>query len=340
MEKAVRRVGNLFDRLTSFEHLYAAAKKAIKGSGGKRDTHRFFFYLEPELLCIRRELLDRSYEPGAYRYFTIHEPKERVISVAPFRDRVVHHALVSVLEPIYERVFIHDSYATRKGKGTHRAVARAQQYVRNNEYYLKADIRKYFPTIDHGILLAIIERKIKDRDVQWLTRRIIARSGDPGLPIGNLTSQFFANVYLDVFDHYMKDRLGVRHYLRYMDDFVVFSNSKTELKNLRDLAADFLANTLRLSLKTESCYINRRLNGLSFLGTRIFPNLIRLKRENLTRTLARVRKREQQFVGGEIEEEEYRDSMMSLMAHLQTYDTRNLLKDVFYGHVSERAPTG
>ncbi len=285
---------------------------------------------------LRRSFTDRTYRPGKYRYFTIYEPKERIISVVPFRDRVVHHALVSVLEPIYEKVFISDSYATRKGKGAHRAVARAKIFLKANAFYLKADIRKYFPSMDHSVLLKIIKRKIKDKEAFWLIEKIIRNSGERGLPIGNLTSQFFANVYLDLFDHYIKDRLGVRRYIRYMDDFVVFSNRKEDLKDILDEAYRLLKSRLHLELKWESCYINTRSNGLSFLGVRIFPTLIRIKSENLKRTLSRMRRREWEFSQGYIEEAKYLQSMMSLTGHLQAYNTRSLMKSIMKGQLSQR----
>ena len=330
----MRRIGNLFSGLTSFENLYAAAQKAIRGSSAKREALRFFFALEPEIIKIRQELRRKTYSPGAYRYFTISEPKKRTISVAPFRDKVVHHALVAALEPIYERQFIYDSYATRKGKGTHRAIARAQRFLKSNPFYLKADIAKYFPSMDHAVLLEILGRKIKDRDVLWLAERIIRNSGEGGLPIGNLTSQFFANVYLDAFDHYIKDRLGRRCYLRYMDDFVVFSNDKSELKRVLAEARRFLKERLALDLKEGQCYINTRMNGLSFLGVRIFPALVRVKSENLRRTMAKLKRSEWQFSKGAISERAYLQSMMSLTGHLASFDTRNLMKNVTKGQLS------
>jgi len=334
MEQGVRRIGNLFDRLVSFENLYGAAGRAMKGSKGKREASRFFFHLESELFRIQKELDNRTYTPGAYHYFKVYEPKERIISVAPFRDRVVHHALVSVLEPIYEKVFIFDSYATRKDKGTHRAIARAQSFLQQKTFYLKADIEKYFPSMDHAVLLQMIGRKIKDKKILWLVERIVKNSGEKGLPIGNLTSQFFANVYLDAFDHYIKDTLGLGCYLRYMDDFVVFSNNKAELKTVLKKAELFLHERLHLRLKQRACRINTRLHGLSFLGVRIFPSLIRVRRENLGRTLAKIKHRQWQLALGYIDEEECSQSLMSLIGHLQSYNTHELMRSMLRGQLS------
>ena len=216
----MKRYGHLWEGMISFENLLRAAEKARRGKRFKPGAARFFFRLEPELLRLQEELANLTYRPGPYRTFTIYEGKPRQISAAPFRDRVVHHALTGILEPIFERSFIHDSYACRKGKGTHAAVNRCQHFARRHAYVLKADVRKYFPSIDHAILKELIARRIKDPSVLHLVSTIIDHSnpqpsviawfpGDDlftpierrrGLPLGNQTSQFFANVYLDPLD--------------------------------------------------------------------------------------------------------------------------------------------
>ena len=248
----MKRHGNLWDRMISFESLLHAAHAAARGKRFKPGVARFVFDLERQLLLLHEELASKTYRPGPYRTFTIYEGKTRQISAAPFRDRVVHHALTGVLEPIFERSFIFDSYACRKGKGTHAAVDRCQQFARRYRYVLKADVRKFFPSIDHQILKTLITRKIKDPDVLWLVGLIIDHSNpqDPvlmwfpgddlftpterrrGLPLGNQTSQFFANVYLDPLDHFVCDRLG-SSYVRYVDDFLVFADDKRRLHEVR-----------------------------------------------------------------------------------------------------------
>src|SRR5262249_8261152 len=242
----MKRHGNLWENVISFEALLRAAVQACKGKRYRPNVASFHFNLEHELSALHEELSTKTYRPGAYRTFFIHEPDPRQISAAPYRDRVVHHALVNVLEPIYERTFIADSYACRKGKGTHAAVRRCQHFARRFRYVLKADVQKFFPSLDHEILKALVARKIKDRDVLWLVGQVIDGSnpqeevlnpfpGDArftpgerrrGIPIGNQTSQFFANVYLDPLDHFVKDRLGIQGYVRYVDDFLVFSDDK------------------------------------------------------------------------------------------------------------------
>jgi retron-type reverse transcriptase len=314
----MKRIGNLFDQVTDYQTLLLAFRRARRGTGWTAETRHFFFHLEPELLRLQETLETGRYRPGAYRYFPIRDPKPRLIAVAPFRDRVVHHAIVHALEPVYERCFIHDSYATRPGKGTHAAIRRAQTFARRWPWYLKMDIEKYFESADHGVLLGLLERKLKDRRLLALLERIIhngAISGR-GLPIGNLTSQFLANVYLDPLDHYLKEEQGVRGYLRYMDDFVAFGENKQELLTLRHTIGDYLTERLRLRLKIDATWLNRSSHGLSFLGMRVFPNLIRVKPENRRRSLKRLQRRLAQWAAGEIDDARLAQSLTSIQAHL------------------------
>lgn len=329
----MKRVGNLYPRIADFGNLYLAFRKAFKGAKRSGETLAFYFNMEWELLALRKELAERSYAPGGYRYFNVYDPKERTIAVAPFRDRVVHHAIVNVLEPIYESRFIFDSYATRKDKGTHRAVLRAQEFLRKHQWYLKADIQQYFASVNIDIMASILGRKIKDKDTMRLLRLILdcGGNGSQGLPIGNLTSQFLANVYLDPFDHFVKETLQVKQYIRYMDDLVIFSDDRQKLKDLRGELSAYLKDELELSLKEKSVIINQRSNGLSFLGTRVFPKLIRIKRENLTRSMRRYRHQEREFQAGKIDEETLCQSVQSIVGHMSFYDTLNLRKCVFTG---------
>ena len=230
----------LWDRLTSFSNLCLAYKKAARGKRGKAAVAAFEFDLETNLFDLQAELKSGHYQPGAYTSFLIHDPKRRLISAAPFRDRVVHHALCNLIEPLFERQFIFDTYANRVGKGTHRALDRATQYLRRFRYVLPLDICQFFPAIDHAILFARLSRTLHDPRVLDLCQRIL-RSGQDvlvaeyqmtyfpgddlfaahrprGLPIGNLTSQFWANVYLNDLDHFIKRHLRVPGYVRYVDD--------------------------------------------------------------------------------------------------------------------------
>jgi len=317
----MRRIGNLFDRVTSYENLLASFRLAVRGCGKTGPVCHFFYHLEPEILRLQEELAKGTYRPGPYRHFTIYDPKERIIAVAPFRDRVVHHAVVRVLTPIYERIFIHDSYATRPNKGTHAAIKRAQSFLRRWEWYLKLDIEKYFYTVDHDILMGLLKRKLKDPHLLDLLDRIIRnpRSFGKGIPIGNLTSQFLANVYLDPLDHEIKDRMGVRGYIRYMDDMVLFAESKAELVSLKIRIERFLLERLALPLKSEVSCLNRSSHGLSFLGMRIFPRFIRVKPENRRRSVKRMEKRLKEWRQGRISEETLEQSLASMVGHLRYF---------------------
>lgn len=250
-------------------------------------------------------------------------------------DRVVHHALVSVLEPIYEKIFITDSYATRKNKGSHRAIRQAQVYLKKHRYFLKIDIQKYFESIKHSILSEILTRKIKDKDILALVQVIIANNDlsqntntGVGLPIGNLTSQFFANVYLDIFDHFVKEELRVA-YIRYMDDMVFFSDDKSRLKEILVKAEEYLDTKLQLKLKEKAVIINTATHGLSFLGFRIFPNLIRVKNENIKRMKKNIKIKQYAHQQHKITEQELAHSINGVIEFVKTADSLRLRQKIF-----------
>jgi len=331
----VKRIGYLSEELCSFQNLHKAFRRAFGASGRHQEACEFHFHLEKELLRLKEELEDNTYQPSPYRYFEISDPKKRTISVAPFRDRIVHHALVGILEPVFEKRFIYDSYATRKEKGTHKAIRRAQEFMKKNYFFLKTDVAKYFDSISHDILMELLRTKIKDENVLILAERIIRNSDTSreiqegvGLPIGNLTSQFFANVYLDPQDHYMKDKLGVKYYIRYMDDMVMFSDSRNELKSLLKQMRFFLRDRLKLVLKERVTQINTRLHGLPFLGFRVFPNLLRIRQENFRRLKGRMRQREKEFENGLISEETFVMSVRSMFEHIGFADSLNLRRSL------------
>lgn len=317
----MRRVNHLFDTFCSFPNLHSAWKKTRRGSGRSAESALFFSDLEKELILLKKALHAGTWQPGPYRYFDIFDPKHRTIAVSDFRDRVIHHALVNVLEPVFEKIFIVDSFATRKEKGVHAAVFRAQHFLRGYSFFLKTDVEKFFDSVHHDTLLEILARKIKDKAVLAVCEKVIRHGSatDRGLPIGNRTSQFFANVYLNPLDHFLKDHLRVRGYVRYMDDFVVFENDKNRLKSLKKATEDFLQEKLRLQLKPSSTFFNRPENGLSFLGRRIFPSVIRLRNENLRRITRRVALRERDMMRGDLDEAAFLHSMNSYWAMLSYY---------------------
>jgi len=318
----MKRIGNLFAQTCEFAHLLRAAKKARQGCGWTEETSHFFFYQEPELAALQREMLDGSYRPGAYRFFEVRDPKRRTIAVAPFRDRVAHHAMVAVMEPIFERCFIHDSYATRKGKGTHLAVERAQSFCRRWPWYMRMDVEKFFDSVNHDILLRLAARKIKDRRFLDLLEHIVrnASLSDIGLPIGNLTSQFLANVYLDPLDHFIKNHWRVPGYVRYMDDWVTFAEEKSDLLWMRPKIEAFLSDRLRLRLKPTGTWINRTAHGLSFVGWRIFPHHIRQRPKTRKRNLRRLKERMAQWRTGAINDASLASSLNSIIGHVRHFN--------------------
>lgn len=322
----MKRVGHLYEQFVTFENLLKAYRKARKATGKSREAQEFAFRLEPELLCLQRELQAGTWTPSPYRYFTIYEPKRRTISAAAFRDRVVHHALIQVIEPVFDPTFIHHSYATRKEKGVHVAREHAQRLMRRFPYYLKVDVDGYFASIHHEILCSLLNRKIKDARLMALMRRIIeAPNPDQvGLPIGNLTSQFFGNVYLNPLDHHLCDELGCRGYLRYMDDMLVFSRDRKALKGYLKAMTAFTQEQLKLELKARATLFGSSQDGLPFLGARIFRKTIRIKRENFQRTKRRLKQAYAQYLAGTLTEEAYQASLNGHMACLKQYDSLGL----------------
>ncbi|MEO5333743.1 MAG: reverse transcriptase/maturase family protein [Magnetococcus sp. YQC-5] len=325
----MKRHGNLFSQVIDFGNLLAAAHRARQGCGWGNETMRFFFYLEPELLYLRNDLANGRYQPGPYRLFEVRDPKQRTIAVAPFRDRVVHHALVAVIESIYEPIFISDSFATRKGKGVHAAIHRAQEFLRLWPWHIKMDVEKFFDSVNHDILLALLARRFKDRPLMALLEQIVRNSSLPGIgiPIGNLTSQFLANVYLDPFDHQVKECWCIPGYVRYMDDWVIFGESREDLLTLLPRIEDFLQERLCLYLKPTGTRLDHSGRGLGFLGMRLFPNLIRHASKNQKRSLRRIEERMNQWKNGELTDEHLSHSLNSTVGHLRHFKPKMRIPD-------------
>lgn len=344
----MKRIGELWPTLVSYENLLLAYRKARRGKRTEAAVERFEFRREHELVRLQRELTDGTYRPGPYHTFTLHDTKPRLISAAPFRDRVVHHAFCNVVEPIFERTFIFDSYASRCGKGTHAAVKRYQHFAQSRKYVLKCDVRRFFPSIDHQLLQVRLERKLKDRRVLDLAATIIAHSnaqvdvpglfpGDDlftqserrrGLPIGNQTSQFFGNVCLDGLDHFMKEALHCRAYIRYVDDFVVLDNDKAHLAEIRTAIERFLL-TQRLWLHPTKRVISRVEDGLPFLGYRVWPTHRRLTKLGLRRFRRRMRRYQRWFHQGVLTATELTQRMRAWIGHAQQADSWRLRTDLF-----------
>ncbi len=330
----MKRIGYLFEQVCDFLSMERAAYRAFRANRGNGDALAFMFRLEPELLQLQRDLEDGSYRPGPYHTFTIWEPKERRVAAAPFRDRVVHHAVCAVLEPVFERRYIHDSYACRNGKGSHRALRRAFGFARSSRYFLKCDVARYFESIDHAVLKGMLRGLFKDAPLLALLDLIVehnAPHNDPGkgVPIGNLTSQHFANLYLDRLDHHAKEALGVRGYVRYMDDFLCFAEGRDELHGVHAEIGIFAAERLGLRLKESKCYVAPVSQGIPFLGFRVYPGTVRLSRPSLVRCRRKLRCREADFAEGTISEETLMQSAGSLIAHISHANTMALRRTWF-----------
>ena len=272
------------------DNLRQAYKQARKNKRYKKDVLIFKERLEYNLQQIKREILEETYKVGDYKNFTIYHPKERKISALPFKDRVVQHALCNIIEPLFDKYMFSCSYACRKGKGTHRCMMKAREIIRavpKNKplFFLKMDFRKFFPSIDKTILYEEIHRKIKDKHILWLLNQIIPPSGT-GLPIGNLTSQLFANVYGTIFDRYVKQFLRVKHYVRYMDDTVIFSTDKSYLKILLREISEFVKN--KLCLQFSKWYIENINRGLNFVGYRMFRTHTLIRKSSVIRCKRKI----------------------------------------------------
>lgn len=339
----------LWDQITCFQNLYIAYRQAAKTRHNSAAVAGFEFDLESNLLMLQQELRERTYKPGAYTSFFIHDPKRRLISAAPFRDRVVHHALVNLIEPIFERKFIYDSYANRRGKGTHRALDRCTQFLRRYDYVLPIDIVQYFPSIDHDLLFDRLKNDIYEPEVLNLCRLIID-SGcgihshvekaspistinyqvcqrDHGLPIGNLTSQFWANVYLDPLDQYIKRTLRCRAYIRYVDDMLIFSNSKQELRLwLEEIRRNL--DDLNLTIHLKRAQSRPTASGIPFLGFIVYPDYRRLKRRKVVIAKRRVRNMMAQYRNGEISTGKVREKTIAWLNHAATGDTWKLREKI------------
>jgi retron-type reverse transcriptase len=344
----MKRYGNLYPQITDYSNILLAARKAQKGKRFKENVLNFNYNLEQELQKIKEELESKTYQPGTYKTFEIYQPKRRTISAAPYRDRVIHHALCNIISPIFEKTFIKDSYANREGFGTHRALRRFTQFARSSKYILQCDIQKYFPTIDHEILKQQIRRKIKCVDTLWLIDTIIDNSNEQtapinyfpgddlllplqrrrGLPIGNLTSQFFSNVMMNPCDHFIKEILGVAKYLRYVDDFALFSDDRQFLVDAKQAVEEYLAQ-LRLKLHPYKSELFETKHGANFLGFRVLPDRIRVRTENLRRARRRLRQMQEDYTQGKTELADVVCSLQSWEAHLKHGDTYQLRRSIF-----------
>ena len=286
----MKRVSNLFLQITDFNNLRLAYLKALKGKRFSSSAIVFGANADIKLYQLKKDLESQTYKPGKYNQFNIYDPKERIITAACFEDRIVHHAVINILEPVFEKQFIFHTYACRKNKGTHKAVKYVCNKVKHYSYYLKLDVRKYFDSISHQKMKNLLCRIIKDKQTLNLLFKIIdsySISEEKGLPIGNLTSQFFANFYLSGLDHYVLEQLKVQGYVRYMDDIIIFSNSKEELREIFKHIKTF---ALSFELIFKQPVINSCKNGVPFLGYLISNNKIKVLSKNRKRKMKKIKK--------------------------------------------------
>jgi retron-type reverse transcriptase len=359
MAKSPPPLRDLYPRITAFPTLLAAFRKASKGKRYRPDVLAFADNLEAELFQLQHELRSFTYAPGPYRQFMVREPKPRLVSAAPFRDRIVHHALIAVIAPPLERHFIPTSYANRRGYGTHRALRRFARACHEHRWILQADIRLYFPSIDHLALIAQLERRIACPATLWLLRSILANgvSGGPaidgflgdtlltplerprGLPIGNLTSQFLANFHLDALDHRLRGLPGVRITLRYVDDLALFATQPEPLQQVLAVLQEDLAG-LRLRLHPNKTHLHRTSIGASFVGFLLIGGRIRLRNHSLLRIRRGLRHCDRAIAQRRISRQKARVSALSWNAHLAHGHTVRLRHRLFapYGFCAGLAP--
>lgn len=263
--------------IISVENILEAWNIFKKGKRNKLDVQEFEFNLMSNILDLHNDLKNKTYNHGSYEHFKVNDPKPRDIHKASVRDRLLHHAICKILYPLYDKKFIADSYSCRNNKGTHKAILKFEKFTRkvsnnyiNQCYVLKCDIRKFFASINHDMLISILEKRIGDRDILELLRNII-QSFNKGLPLGNLTSQLLVNIYMNEFDQYVKHTLKVKYYIRYADDFVFVLESKDELELVRQKCEAFLTLNLKLFLHPKKCFIKTIYSGVDFLGRVHFP---------------------------------------------------------------------
>ena len=315
---------NSFETVCTIENLYSAWHKVSLGKSSKSTILYFYRNLDENLVSIAYDLQNRTYRPGLYNRFLIKDPKERIITASPVRDRIVQHAIMNYYAPVFDRHLIYDTYACRTGKGTHKAILRAFHFAKSSRYFLKMDVRKYFYTIDHATIKTMLAKIVKDTDILRLFYIIIDSDDtyvDKGIPIGNLTSQYFANYYLSAFDHYFKEQCHARRYIRYMDDILIFSDTKNELKHFYDLAVWYANEKLKLAFKPK--VIGSVMDGVPFLGFLVKPSGIYLHKKTKRRYKARIAEIEYKKKKGILTELEAGRRIESVTAHLLLARSRN-----------------
>ncbi len=338
----------LLEKTYSIENLISAFKKARKGKSKRDYVISFESNLSKNLKLLREELKSKTYKPHKLKKFIVRDPKTRTIHASIFRDRIVHHAIINMIQPIFEKRFIYDSFASRKFKGTHEAIKRFEYFLRkvssngqrvkkpfnNNSikgFVLKADVKHYFATMNHKILIEILSKNIKDNEFINLVKTVLdnfdTKIKGEGVPLGNYTSQFLANVYLNRLDYFVKHKLKVKYYIRYVDDFVILNKDKKVLEDFKIKIEKYLKN-LRLELHPEKTEIYPLRNGITFLGYRIFYHYKLLRKRNVNSFLNKFRENIRLYREGVIDKERLESFLQGWFGYSKFANTYNFRKKV------------
>lgn len=314
----MKRDGYLIARIADPDNLRLAFWKAKRGKSAKAEVILYEQTLDHNLMDLRRQLLTGDVLVGNYHYFKIYDPKERQICAAAFSERVLHHALMNVCHDNFEKYQIFDSYASRLGKGTFAALERASTFQKKYQWFLKLDVRKYFDSISHPVLKSLLRKRFKDIKLLAIFEAIIDSyhvQAERGVPIGNLTSQYFANHYLATSDHFIKEKLNIKAYTRYMDDMVLWANSKDELIEKGNALTQFIDSELGLVLK-PFC-LNSCSEGLPYLGYVIYPNTIHLSRNSVSRFTKKLKKYDQNLTKHIWNQSQYQRHVLPLVSFVK-----------------------
>lgn len=335
------------------ENLFLAWQEFRKCKRNKPDVQEFEFNLEDNLFQLHQELKNKTFQHSHYTQFCIQDPKLRRIHKASVRDRVLHHSVFRILYPIFDKGFVFDSYSCRINKGTHKAVNRLETFTRKlsknnhkNIFALKCDIKNFFDSVDQEILLKLIKKKIQDNNAIWLIEKIVKSFEKParnashsvagggnnkGIPLGNVTSQLFANIYLNELDQFIKHELKAKYYIRYCDDFVILGENKEDLTKLIPLISNFLKDKLNLSLHSDKIIIRKHHQGIDFLGYVVLPHYRVLRTKTKTMIFKKIEKKQQNLQKHLISEESFNQSLQSyfgILKHCKGYKIKIILKQL------------
>lgn len=320
----MKRVGYLIEQIADIDNLRLAFYKAARSKEAKEEVNLYRLCLDTNLFYLRNSLLNSEVIVGDYHYFKIFDPKERLICAAAFSERVLHHAIMNICHTLFEKFQIFDSYATRKDKGQYAALERATMFHKKNKWFCKLDVRKYFDSINHEVLMEMLCKMFKDKALIAIFDKILktynTRTGC-GLPIGNLTSQYFANFYLAYADHYIKEKLQIKAYVRYMDDMVIWHTSKEDLLQIRSKFICFVQDKLKLEIKPDC--LNSIDKGLPFLGYVVFPTYTRLSKRSKIRFINKIKVYNNLLNENEWSQAEYSKHILPLVSFTEHADTRN-----------------